>query len=298
MTVQPQVTAMVATARRLTEQLVPVVLLRHGLKKPLLDASGTWLTFDDPEDAETAIRNQASLGRCPNLGVLLHPRGTSHVICADVDGIDANVISTLHACGVTHKDMTWTQTTGKGNGHYHIFYSRNQDPLPRVSDKPDGISIDLLANGYAVVAPSDTYLEPDGGGPYAWVNEHGVFDIPVSELAEPPDALIAWWLSRKAGSTARSGSPRTSGGWLANVLDSPIYKKTRNETLAKLAGSLRTHYDTGTTAALLQAINDARCSPPLPETEIAQIAASIGRMQNGKNTHFRAVRVAPMGEST
>ena len=78
----------VAVARRFTEQGVPVILLQHGLKKPLIDSSGTWLTVDDPDDAETAIKTQSDIIGYPNLGILLHPKGGSNIICVDVDGAD------------------------------------------------------------------------------------------------------------------------------------------------------------------------------------------------------------------
>ena len=298
MTYELVVESTIAAARRITEQSVTVVLLMHGLKKPLINASGTWLTFDDPVDVETEIKNQSNVAGCPNLGILLHPKGASNIICVDVDGANPIVTSKLKACGVTREDLTWTQSTGKRNGHYHIFYRWNEEPLPRVADKPDGIDIDLLTNGYAVVAPSNTYREPDGGGPYTWVKDHSIFDISLPELAEPPVALIDWWLSRRIEIYKDERSTRNLGDWLPGVVNSPIHKSTRNSILVKIAGSLRTHYDSDTTTAFLHAINEARCTPPLSSSEVAKIAASVDRMENGKNSHFRAVPVAPMEDST
>ena len=287
----------VAVARRFTEQGVPVILLQHGLKKPLIDSSGTWLTVDDPDDAETAIKTQSDIIGYPNLGILLHPKGGSNIICVDVDGADLTVVAKLKACGVTGEKRTWRQSTGKRNGHAHIFYRWDKDPLPRIADKPDGVNIDLLTKGYAVVAPSDTYRESDGGGPYAWLEGRSIFDISVSELAQPPDALVDWWLSRKAEVTGHARLDQESGGWLAWVVNSPINDKTRNVTLAKIAGSLRRRYGFAETVALLRAINQARCTPPLDENEVARIAASIDRRENGKTGRFRSVSVAPMGDS-
>ena len=76
----------VSTARHLTENLIPVLLNRNGLKKPQADSSGTWLTFDDPDEVARAIEQQP---QAPNLSVLLQPKLASPLVAVDVDGIEA-----------------------------------------------------------------------------------------------------------------------------------------------------------------------------------------------------------------
>ena len=90
------------TAVTLTENLCPVVFLQPGLKKPLTDESQTWLTFDDPEVVANAVeRRYADTRRIPNLGVLLHPKENSPLICVDVDGSDPGVTEKLQSLGVS-----------------------------------------------------------------------------------------------------------------------------------------------------------------------------------------------------
>lgn len=62
------------------------------------------------------------------------------------------------------------------------------------------------------------------------------------------------------------------------VLAEPITEGGRNATLTSVAGSLRRRgAGEGTIRAALRAVNQERCSPPLPEEEVARIAASVAR---------------------
>ena len=64
----------------------------------------------------------------------------------------------------------------------------------------------------------------------------------------------------------------------------PIPEGVRNDTLTRIAGSLRRYgCDEATIRAALSVVNAQRCSPPLPDAEVARIAASIGRRPTGPN---------------
>ena len=283
----------IESAVTLTENLCPVVFLQPGLKKPLTDDSHTWLTFDDPDVVANAIeRRYAEARRIPNLGVLLHPKETSPLICVDVDGSDPRVTEKLQSLGVSRGEENWRQVTGKRNGHFHIFYLWKGDPLPRVTTRPDGLPVDLLSNGYAVVSPSNTCLEPGGGGPYRWVEGHGPTDITLAELEPPPDPLVTWWLERAIGPMHSAiGFTRHSEKTKAWVfLNQPIGQGQRNEILTRIGGWIRLYHPPPVVEAFLLVVNDARCEPPLPKGEVVAIARSVCKYpQPGVNGHPRAV---------
>lgn len=287
-------------AARLTENLCPVLLLQPGLKRPIKDESDTWLTFDDPELVEQAIEDfHRKSGKVPNLGVLLHPKAESSLICVDIDGANADVVTRLESLGVSQAENSWRQITGKGNGHFHVFYRYGGDPLQRIANKPDGIDIDLLANGYAVVAPSSTHLERDGGGPYRWVEGHSPFDIWVTELEPPSDELIAWWLQRigslrKSSSEALPATPERGKAW--TLIDAPIPDGARNETLTRIAGWLRLHHEQPIAEILLLTINEARCHPPLLADEVAAIVRSVFKYPRAEMSGNSKVIAAAAGD--
>lgn len=87
---------------------------------------------------------------------------------------------------------------------------------------------------------------------------------------EDPAPLPSWLLDRL----------RTQRKLLATGSTDPVVipEGGRNSTLASLAGTMR-HRGMSREAieAALLAENEARCIPPLPETEVRRIAASVGR---------------------
>ena len=125
-----------STAVTLTENLCPVVLLQPGLKKPMTDESQTWLTFDDPDQVAQALdKLHRDTRRVPNLGVLLHPKETSPLICVDVDGSNPRVTAQLQAMGVSRGEQSWRQVTPLRrqdvNCHNRVDHGRGCD-LQRV----------------------------------------------------------------------------------------------------------------------------------------------------------------------
>jgi putative DNA primase/helicase len=284
---------MIETAHYLTENLVPIILLKPGLKRPLTDKDGSWLIIDDPNLVRSGIEgHHRKYGRIPNIGILLHPKSDSHVLCVDIDGSNPQVIDKLKAVGVSRDEFNWRQVTGKRNGHWHLFYYWNGGTLPRIANKPDGLTVDLLSNGYAVIAPSDTSLDPAGGGPYEWVEGHSPFDVHIVDLPPPPDSLIQWWLDREANpvveGSGQANYPEKSKAWM--LLRGVIRQQTRNNSLTRIGGWLRLYHPPAIVEALLLAINDGRCDPPLPENEVRAIVRSIFNYpQTGVNGHPKAV---------
>jgi hypothetical protein len=124
--------------------------------------------------------------------------------------------------------------------------------------------LDLKAEGGYVVAAGS--LHPSGFR-YQFVKE--TMEIGVATL---PSGLVE---ADPTPQPSRWRDPSTIG------LDTgPIPEGTRNETLARIAGRLHDgSRDAGTLASDLMAVNEARCTPPLPQAEIAGIAKSISRRE-------------------
>ena len=290
----PSLEDIAEAAREFTENLIPVLILQHGLKKPY-EVNGTWATHDDPDEAEEGVRAYYQhTGKVPNLGILLHPKMDSHLICVDVDGCDTETVEWLKSRGVSRGELAWTQITGKGNGHYHIFYWWTGDELQRQTKraKDAGYSIDLLSNGYSVVAPSNTYLEKDGGGPYKWIKGRSPAEIYVTELELPPDPLIAWWQELQALGESGTSGPGTSGssGKAWTLLQEVIPEGQRNGSLFRIAAWLRQYHPQPVVEELMLAINEARCDVPLDRNEVLAVARSPFRYpQSGVSGHPRAI---------
>ena len=271
-------------ATELVQARIPVVLLRHGRKIPVGGSGGTWDVVTEPEEVPNAIERASRRG-VPNLGGVLAPKCDSRLVVVDQDGEEAG--EKLRELGVSSRDGVWIVRTGRGNYHVYYYWPRNVPPPRRVT-RAGGLPVDLLSDGYGVLPRSSTYLEPKGGGPYCWIRGHSPGDIPLSELAPTPDALLEWWsnCTRK-----HPLEPRPSPGKLKThqLLSSPIAEGSRNDTLTHIAGWLRLYHPPDDLAVLLLAINDARCRPPLDDQEVRAIVRSVTRYpQPGVNGHPRA----------
>ena len=100
-----------------------------------------------------------------------------------------------------------------------IFYQDTGLDLPRTI-KREGLSLDLITIGYALVPTSVTV------GPYSWFEKHSPTDIPLADLGSPPEALLEWWLSLKETPRETKAS-NASGAW--SNLQSTISEGTRND---------------------------------------------------------------------
>ena len=102
-------TGLIETAVFLSQNLCPLLVVQHGLKKPLIDASSSWSTINDPDIAETIF----SSGRpTPNLAVLLHPKANSFLVIIDVDS--ESTPAHLQDLGVSREEPTCRWRTGRG----------------------------------------------------------------------------------------------------------------------------------------------------------------------------------------
>ena len=282
-------TGLIETAVFLSQNLCPLLVVQHGLKRPLVDATGSWSTIDDPDIAETILQTRRPT---PNLAVLLHPKANSFLVIVDVDS--ESTPAHLQDLGVSREEPTWRWRTGRGG--MAIAYHWSGDPLPRVI-RAGGLPVDLLTNGYAVVPPSSTHLFADAkgrGGPYRWVTGHTPFDIPLADLSPPPQALLEWWremgnkrLDSRVSQTTTLNMDSVKAWQLTT---SRIPSGQRNDTLTRVAGWLRNYHPYPVVESLLLAINDARCDEPLLQDEVRNIVKSVFTYpQSGVNGHPKAL---------
>lgn len=281
-------------ATRLTELTIPILMLRPGRKVPLpLPEGGGWWVLDRPFWTDLSLRGASIVAAGPpNTAALLGrtvSRGETFVsqICAvDVDSYHVpTAVDKARELGVSSKDPVWAQRTGLGG--FHVFYrippvfelERNTAAAAR-----DQSGIDLLVNGYAVVAPSDTSKEPDGGGPYKWVAGHSPLDITLVDLPYPPEPLLEFWAERVARTAPEPAREKGNGsridvaGLFAGVRDGE-----RNERLFREAARLRAKGVPQEEAEGILLLLAGQCQPPLPEREaLACLASAYGRYRPGR----------------
>jgi hypothetical protein len=145
---------------------------------------------------------------------------------------------------------TVTQKTPSGGAHYLFRHpgfevkSRAAALGPKLDVKGDG--------GYVVVAPSRLK-----SGVYSWELAPGEIDI-----AQAPE-----WLIERLREPPRDAQP------LKSADDEVIPQGRRHETLKRFAVAMkRVGLDSNEIEAALLAVNERRCRPPSPESEVRRIA--------------------------
>jgi hypothetical protein len=132
-----------------------------------------------------------------NIGLAMRGNG---LVAMDIDprnGSDKTMAALIEEHGPL--PATLVQKTGRGDGGEHHVYHDGGKSFTKI-----GSGIDIVENGYIVVAPS---IHPDSGEPYSW---DGKFD--PDKIAAAPD-----WLPTNA---AVNGTYRPS---LIGLDDDPIY---------------------------------------------------------------------------
>jgi Protein of unknown function (DUF3631)/Bifunctional DNA primase/polymerase, N-terminal/Primase C terminal 1 (PriCT-1) len=180
----------------------------------------------------------------------------SGVFVVDVDGEEG--AAKIRGISERH-GYDWTETlsvkTARG-AHLYVKYPQ-QEIRNSVSKLGQGLDV-RGEGGYVLVPPS---VHPSGAI-YRW-NGHG----------EDAETMLApAWLLEMLTARAKQTGPRFAGG------DEIIPEGRRNATLTTLAGAMRRPGMTpqAIEAALL-AENAGRCRPPLPESEVQEIARSVSR---------------------
>jgi hypothetical protein len=142
-----------------------------------------------------------------------------------------------------------------------------------------------------VIAPSNTSLEPEGGGQYAWVQGHSPWDIDISELSDLPDDLAKWWVERaQIGKSTSHKTPEPPSGSMV------IADGSRNATLMSLAGAMRRPgFSRSAIEAALLVENAEKCVPPLDDYEVRKVAESASRYKPATTeNNYRGVAPFPL----
>ena len=278
MITQGRLGQLIAAAEELTSFGIPVLPVKSKAKAPIPNPEdGSWWVFDDPDNVAPVFTAHPDA----NLAMLCGRSKDSPVLVVDIDGPSG--MEKARRLGCTSGGDCWIQRTGSGDGHFQIVYYAEHSLELHRRVKPQGFDLDLIVDGYALVPPSVTR------NPYQWQPGHGPTEIPLAELAGPPALLIDWWQRNQAGTSATQTSDPKSGSAFS-LLGGPIPQGRRNDALCRVAGWLRLYHPEPVVLALLSCINEARCSPPLPKSEVEDIVKSVfGYAQPGVNGHPRAV---------
>lgn len=153
--------------------------------------------------------------------------------------------------------------TGGGGVHY---YFRLPDCVEiRNSAGKLGKGIDIRGEGGQVVAPPSVH--PDTKKEYRWLTS------PNGSMPDFPRFLIEKLKQEKSDAI--------------HVPTNSVPQGQRNTYLTSRAGSLRTRgFSQEATQAALHEENQAKCNPPLPESEVASIAASVCQYEAGGEHEF------------
>ncbi|MBA2757369.1 MAG: bifunctional DNA primase/polymerase [Chloroflexi bacterium] len=196
-------------------------------------------------DASTdlaTIRKWWSQWPAANVGIVLPD---------DLLVVDVDTDAVTNALDGRELPTTATAKTGRG---WQFLYRTDRPVAPRVAVLEH---VDFRGPGSYICAPPSQHIN---GATYVWIAapKDGIADAPtwVYEVASPK------------GTTSEPGAPILTG--------------QRNDELARLAGSMRHHGMTADeiTTALLGV--NARCDPPLSDSEVRAIAASVGRYAPGE----------------
>lgn len=244
---------------------LPVFPCSPETKAPLISGGFKRATTDLQVIAEWAVKY-------PNAMVGIPTGEVSGVTAVDLDP----------RCDVTAEQMLpgvpETRIHGTPSGGFHILFRYTPEvgtigagviPLPPgvckcEKDAKKKCGIDFRNDGGYVVAPGSVRAD---GVKYTVLSK--------APLAEMPAEIIAKLREGKREKSRALAAPAGTG-------EGMIPEGQRNQTLTSLAGTMRNRgMDAETIEAALLIQNQKRCNPPLPDSEIIAIAASIGSYPPG-----------------
>ena len=154
---------------------------------------------------------------------------------------------------------SWRVRTG-GGGEHVMF--KNTLGI-RCGDLDRGIEI--KAKGGYVVGPACLH---ESGRRYEWQPQCSPKEAP---LADPPE-----WLAKLIANRTYLGAPMPPQAWVKQLRET-FYEGARRKALLRIVGKLATvpGNDPQIVTELMLAWSTARCSPPLPESEVAGVVEDI-----------------------
>ena len=241
--------SMLVSARVYQAQNWSVIPTRHD-KRPAVE----WRAYQYRKATEQEIAQW--WGDFPGVGIVCGRISGLAVLDIDPRNGGQESFRTLLSEG---RAFPKSLTVDTGGGGIHIYYS-----LPAGASIPTRPGfrpgLDLKAEGGYVVAPPSPH---PSGRQYHWRPGRGIGEIPLAPCPA--------WLMAGPGAADRKPSLQ---------VPEKIVEQTRNDTLFRLASSLRAKglIEPEIMSALV-ATNNSRCSPPLSYHELMVIAGSAGKYE-------------------
>jgi bifunctional DNA primase/polymerase-like protein/primase-like protein len=195
----------------------------------------------------------------PNYNIGIATGAISNLFVLDIDGLDAEI--ELRKLEAAHGTLPATVEVITGKGR-HLYFRHPGKPVKNSASKlAEGL--DIRGDGGFVVAPPSVH---PSGKQYCWSVDS------ARAIASPPAWLIGMVTAPSNGNGTAFPTPPSEWCELVAV----VKEGRRDCTLAKVAGCLlRRYVDPLLTLELVQALNTARCQPPLPEADVHRIVDSI-----------------------
>lgn len=237
-----------------------ILPLRPRDKRPLIPWAHLQIRRPSREDVAEWFR------RWPDANIGVVSGEISNLIVLDVDpkhGGDAALERLERRYGPV--PATVEATTGGGGRHLYFAHPgglvRNRAGLAQ--------GIDLRGDGGYIVAPPS--IHPSGAF-YEWAPGRNPDEIALAPLSR-------WLIAPIQG--LRVG--RSLSDW-RHLVKEGVAEGQRNSTIASLTGHLLWHnVDPDVALELLLAWNRMRCRPPLDDTEVARVVASITKLHDFEN---------------
>jgi putative DNA primase/helicase len=200
----------------------------------------------------------------PDANVGIRTGADSNLVVLDIDA-KSNGEQSLARLVEEHGLLPRTVAALTGGGGRHLLF-KHPGPELRNSAGKLGPGLDVRGDGGYIVAPPSRHAS---GACYAWQQGTAPGDLALADLPE--------WLVALLTTPRRKASPGSEAArW--DVAVGPIVEGQRNSTLASIGGRLRRNGQSEEEIYLaLLEVNQSRVVPPLPEPEVAAIAASMNR---------------------
>ncbi len=173
---------------------------------------------------------------------------------------------TLMDLEVQHGRLPDTVEAITGGGGRHILFRHPGGYVQGGSDKL-GAGLDVKADGGYIVADPSLHLM----GRYCWDGQYHPDDTAIASL---PGWLLSLLVSPIARHSPNGNAPKVEG------IAYRIPDGRRSDTLTSLGGTIRRRgLSEDAIAAALLVANREQCDPPLEESEVKAIAASVTRYE-------------------
>jgi hypothetical protein len=234
-----------------------VIPVRLRDKRPTI----RWAEYQHRRPNEEDVRRWFHRREDLNIGIVTGER--SGLVVMDVDPGHGGDDS-LERIEALYGRLPSTVQAITGGGGRHIYFGHPGGVVRnKVAILP---GVDLRGDGGYVVAPPSLHVS---GKRYVWEKGRAPGEV---EIASIP----SWLMDLVRTGAGRAGHPHSH--WRRLVREG-VPEGERNDAIASFAGHLLWHgVDPEITLELLLCWNAYRCSPPLPDEEVARTVQSITRL--------------------